>query len=219
MFAEAGAGGDEVEHLDDLGAEAAGELAGAAEGVLAGDPALLVGGCSEREVAVPEESVVGDHAVTGGEDVGEVGAHLPVDDDRSPASELGAGVGRELTVGACPDRHEHKVSREPQRIASRSLGADLEAVGVSRLQLLDRVDAGVACHVDAVLVELGADECAELGVDGWEHFRELLDLGHGDAACDERLGHLESDVSGADDHRSSDVLLFEGLHEGEGVSH
>ena len=52
--AQAGAGGDEVEDLDDLGAEAAGELAGAAEGVLAGDPALLVGGGSEREVAGAE---------------------------------------------------------------------------------------------------------------------------------------------------------------------
>ena len=56
--AQAGAGGDEVEHLDDLVAEAACELAGAAEGVLAGDPALLVGGGAEREVAGSEESVV-----------------------------------------------------------------------------------------------------------------------------------------------------------------
>ena len=59
-----------------------------------------------------EESVVGDHAVTGGEDVGKVGAHLTVDDDRSPGSELGAGVGGELAVGAYPDRHEHEVGRE-----------------------------------------------------------------------------------------------------------
>ena len=50
VVAQAGAGGDEVEHLDDLGAEAAGELAGAAEGVLAGDPSLLVRGGPEREV-------------------------------------------------------------------------------------------------------------------------------------------------------------------------
>ena len=41
-------GRDEVEDLDDLGAEAAGELSLCAERVLAGDPALLVGGGAER---------------------------------------------------------------------------------------------------------------------------------------------------------------------------
>ena len=44
VVAESGAGGDEVEDLDDLGAEAAGESGVAAEGVLAGDAALFVGG-------------------------------------------------------------------------------------------------------------------------------------------------------------------------------
>ena len=117
--AQAGARGDEVEHLDDLGAEAAGELAGTAEGVLAGDSALLVGGRSEREVAAPEESVVGDHAVTGGEHVGQVGAHVAVDDDRSLDSELGAGGGGEPAVGAHPDRDEHEIGREAERLRRR----------------------------------------------------------------------------------------------------
>ena len=71
------------------------------------------------------------------------------------------------------------------------------------LTSLDRVDAGAAGHLDRVPLELGADECAELRVDGGEHFGQLLDLGHGDATRDERLGHLEADVAGADDHRSS----------------
>ena len=44
VVAQAGTGGGVVEDLDDLGAEAAGELAVAAQGVLAGDTALLVGG-------------------------------------------------------------------------------------------------------------------------------------------------------------------------------
>jgi hypothetical protein len=42
VVAKAGARRDEVEHLDDLRAEAPGELAAAAKRVLAGDPALLV---------------------------------------------------------------------------------------------------------------------------------------------------------------------------------
>ena len=83
VIAQTRARGDEVEDLDDLGAEAAGELAGAAERVLAGDPALLVGGRAEREVAGAEEAVVGDDAVAGGEYVGQVRAHLAVD-ERSP---------------------------------------------------------------------------------------------------------------------------------------
>src|SRR6476659_6240540 len=69
VVAQAGAGGGLVEDLDDLGAEAAGELPVAAEGVLPGDPALLVGGGAERQVRLAEEPVVGDHAVPGGEDV------------------------------------------------------------------------------------------------------------------------------------------------------
>ena len=45
--------------------------------------------------------------------------------------------------------------------------------------VLDRVDVGFALHVDAVLLELGSDQGAEVGVDGWEHFEHLLDLSHG----------------------------------------
>ena len=218
--AQAGAGGDEVEDLDDLGAEAAGELAGAAEGVLAGDPALLVGGRSEREVAGAEEAVVGDHAVAGREDVGEVGAHLPVDDDRSPG--FRARLRRRPRAGCrgvprptTSTRSAGKRSGSPSGLLALTSRRSVDPGS----QLLDRVDAGVARHVDAVLVELGADECAELWVDGWQHLRELLDLGHGEAAGDERFGHLEPDVSGADDHRPSDLLLFERVHQGEGVAH
>ena len=75
-------------------------------------------------------------------------------------------------------------------------------MGRSRLEFLDRIDAGGARHLDAVTHELGVDERAEFGVDGGEHLGQLLDLGNGEAAGDERLGHLEPDVTGADDHRS-----------------
>ena len=48
--AQAGSGHGQLEDLDHLGAEGAGEGRGAAEGGLAGDPALLVGGGAERQV-------------------------------------------------------------------------------------------------------------------------------------------------------------------------
>ena len=69
VVAQPGAGGGLVEDLDDLGAEAAGELPAAAAGVLPGDAALLVGGGAERQVGLAEQPVVGDHAVAGGVDV------------------------------------------------------------------------------------------------------------------------------------------------------
>ena len=75
VVAQPGAGGGLVEDLDDLGAEAAGELAVPAGGVLPGDPALLVRGGAERQVGLAEQPVVGDHAVPGGVDAGQAGAH------------------------------------------------------------------------------------------------------------------------------------------------
>ena len=125
VVANAGACGDEVEHLDDLRAEAAGELPGAAERVLARDPALLVRGRPERQVAGAEQSVVRDDAVAGREHVGQVGAHLPVDHDRALDAELSSGRRGELSVGSHADDHEHDVGREADR---RALGAACEDV-------------------------------------------------------------------------------------------
>ena len=84
MVAQAGAGGGLVEDLDDLGAEAAGELPVPAERVLAGHPALLVRGGAERQVRLAGEPVVGDDAVPRREDVRQIGPHAPVHRDRAP---------------------------------------------------------------------------------------------------------------------------------------
>lgn len=66
---QAGAGGDEVEDLDDLGADRAGEARVAADRVLARDAALLVGGGAQRQVGDAEQPVVGHDAVAGSPDV------------------------------------------------------------------------------------------------------------------------------------------------------
>jgi len=65
VFAQPCSCRDEVEHFDDLGAEAAGVAGVAAECVLPGDASLFVGGRSERQVGDPEQSVMRDGAVTG----------------------------------------------------------------------------------------------------------------------------------------------------------
>jgi hypothetical protein len=75
VVAEPGAGGGVIEDLDDLGAEAAGELAVPAGRVLPGDPALLVRGGAERQVCLTEQPVVGDDAVAGRADARQAGAH------------------------------------------------------------------------------------------------------------------------------------------------
>ena len=93
VVAQAGAGGGLVEDLDHLGAQAAGELPVPAESVLPGDPALLVRGGAQRQVRLAEQLMMGDNAVPGGEDIGQVRPHATVDCDRALDAELGAGVG------------------------------------------------------------------------------------------------------------------------------
>ena len=57
----------------------------------------------------PSQPVVGHDAVPGGEDAVEVGAHLPVDADRSADPELGAGRRGELGVRPHADDHQDQV--------------------------------------------------------------------------------------------------------------
>ena len=68
-------------------------------------------------------------------------------------------------------------------------------------------------------VKFGVDEGAELGIDGGKDLGELLDLGDSKRAGRERLGHLEPDVAGADDHRAADLAVLEGAHQCERVAH
>jgi hypothetical protein len=70
LVAEAGTGHGQLEHLDHLGAQRAGELSIPADGGLAGDPALLVGGRAQRQVGgLVEQPVPGLDTVPGGQDV------------------------------------------------------------------------------------------------------------------------------------------------------
>ena len=77
------------------GAEAAGEAGVAAQSVLPGDAALFVRGGAQRQPGQAEQAVMGVHAVTGGEDIGQVGSHRLVDDDGAFDPEFGPGIRRE----------------------------------------------------------------------------------------------------------------------------
>jgi hypothetical protein len=107
--AQAGAGHGQLEDLGDLGAKGAGEGRGSAEGGLAGDSALLVGGAERQVGGLVEEAMVGLDAVAGGQDVGEVGAHAPVDPDGPADAGLRAGGHGQVGAGADPDHHQDEV--------------------------------------------------------------------------------------------------------------
>ena len=182
VVAQPGAGGDQVEDLHDLGAEAAGELAGPAEGVLAGDPALLVRGGAQRQVGLAEQPVVGDHAVPGGAHVRQAGAHRRRRRRSRPRRRVAAPASASRSVsGRTPTTTRTRSAsagdgcavgcRGRRRAAARSAGARLM-----------RRDGGAGEDLDAVAVELGVDEGAEFGVDGGQHLGELLDLGDREAA-------------------------------------
>ena len=91
----------------------------AAERVLACDAALLVRGGAERQVGLAEEAVVGDDAVAGGEDVGKVGAHLAVDDDRVLDVRVQRRLRGELAVGSHADDDEDDVGGIADRLGFR----------------------------------------------------------------------------------------------------
>ena len=69
------------------------------------------------------------------------------------------------------------------------------------------------------LVSWSWTQGAEFGVDGGQDLGQLFHLGDGQPAGGERVGHLQADVAGADDHRDGRCSFLQGAHEGEGVAH
>ena len=124
---------------------------------------------------------------------------------RTPSSAPAAAASS--VSGRTPTETSTTSAGKSKRLARRAVGRARPPArgGASRACLFDRVDARVALDVDAVALKFGADERAELGIDGGKHLGELLDLGDGEPAGRERLGHLEADVAGADDHRPPDA--------------
>ena len=121
-----------------------------AHGVLAGHPALLVGGGPEREVGEAHQAVVGDDAVTGGEDALEVGAHAPVDADGSADAEFGSGSAARAVSGRTPTttstRSAKAVNSAPDDSTASIWKRPADPCGARAIALHGRVGP----HVDAV---------------------------------------------------------------------
>ena len=177
VVAQSGAGGGVVEDLDDLGAEAAGELAAAAGRVLPRDPALLVRGGAERQVGLAEQPVVGDHAVAGRVDARQPRPHAPVHSDRAAGAEAGPGADGEGGFRADPGHHQDKPGVHGDRRAAGRDRLDAQRGGLAGPGAADLPYRGAGEHGHAAGFQLGADQGAELAVDGGQHLGELLELG------------------------------------------
>jgi hypothetical protein len=208
-----------VEDLHDLGAEAARELPVPAEGVFPGDPALLVRGGAERQVALAEQPVVGDHAVPGSEHIGQIGPHPTVDRDRAPGAQHGAGFGRQGCVGPHPDHDHHHVGQAGHRRAVGCGCLDLQPSGLPCRSPADPPDSSAGQDLYPIPGQFGMDQRTQPGVDGGKHLGQLLHLDDRQPADGERVGYFQADVAGADDDRAGWCGLLQGPHNGEGVAH
>ncbi len=130
VFAEPGAGGDQVEDFHDLSAHRSGEPGCPAERVLPGNATLLVRSGPERQVGDAEEAVGGGDPVASSEDMREAGAHLLVDHDRPPrpvtevlpfAPRIGRAE-RQLRIATLLEWRSPRPGRPRTSLAPRSRG-------------------------------------------------------------------------------------------------
>src|SRR5271166_6359527 len=106
MVTQPCARGDHVEDLHDLGAKAPGELAVAADRVLARHPSLFVGGGAQGKISGAEEAVMCLDTVPGRKNIRQVGAHLLIDDDRTFETEHRPGLAGKLGIWSYADDDE-----------------------------------------------------------------------------------------------------------------
>jgi hypothetical protein len=209
--AKAGAGHGQLEHLDHLGPEGAGEAPVPAHGGLAGDPTLLVGSGAQRQVGGRlEQPMPGLHTVPGGQHIRQVGPHVPVDPQRPPHPGLHPSGDSQLGVGPDPD-HDQDQLRGDGEVGLAGHG---QAGGV----VVDGLAGDVVDHLDVVAAQLLAQQPAQVNIDGGHDRRGLLDHGDRKAAGTEGLGHLQADVATPNDDRRLGAG-GQGLVKGEGVAH
>ena len=131
---------------------------------------------------------------------GSWGGHGLVDDHRAAWPGLGAGGDEQVCVRPHTDDGEHEVDIPTEKLVVRTGSVDVQR-RTSAKGARDGGDGRARVHLDGMFAELGVDECAECRVDGGENLGQHLDLGDLQSASSESFGHLEPDVSGADDQR------------------
>ena len=209
-FVEAGAGGGEVERLEDGGAHrAAIALAGggiARQHVVGDDARLAVRRSGERDQRRFARDEMGDlDRVADREDVGIGGGEIFVDLDSAGRAELEPRFARQLDFRPHPDRHHDDVGLDA--LAARQEDDDM--VG-SILEVLDLV---VEIEFDRLVAHMRVDDRRHLLVERREDMRRAFHHGGEETALMEILRDLEADVAAADHHRPARSVLGEGGHD------
>ena len=131
-------------------------------------------------------------AVTGGPDMGRVGAQVVVDDDAAGSADADAGGPRQVRVGPHAEPDDHEVGR--QRARRGGHGRDASA---GRAEAGDR---GAEPQVDARGAHRSGDAGGHVGVQHGGHRRvQPFHDRHFEAAFEQALCDFQPDVAGADD--------------------
>ena len=187
---KSGGGEAHSEDAHDGGAHDSREALAAARGIGAGHPAGLVGGGAERNINRPAgDQVAHFGAIARGVHAAQVGLHTFVGADGAGAADLHSGFGGQFHVGP-------EAGREHHHIQAHQRGARW------------RIDAHAAAQLHAVLLQLLADRGGELRVVAQQRVRRTLQHGDAQPVAAQRVGRLQPDIAGADDHRRAAVACF-----------
>ena len=169
-------------------------------------PCLFAVVPSGRKMGLPVSRCARLHAVAGGVDVGDVGAHHLVGHDAAGLAHGDAGFAGDGRIGPGAGGYQHHVRFDVAAVRrypfDRRIGVGFEA---ERQLLLEQLDA--------VAAQLVLDQLRDLRLAAREDAVAGLDHRHLGACRPERLRHLQADVAGADDCRptngpAGDELLY-----------
>ena len=196
-FGEPGAGDLQILELGDGRAQHAAEGGLTARDVGPGGPALLVGMCAKGyHDSTTGDAVVGLHAVTGGPDMRRAGAQVVVDDDAPGLAHADACGTSQCHVGAHAQPDHHQVGRNGPCRAFDSSDVPVDHGETGDCGAESQVDAGGAHRV--------RDSGGHVAIEHGAHGRvEPFDHCYVEAACEQALRDLQSDVAGADHHGAS----------------
>ena len=207
------ANNSEVEDLQALRADRASVGSVAANGVLAGDPALLVCDRAERDIGrASKQSVVRLDAVPRREYVGQVRPHLARHNNRVADAKLSARMASERAVWHCARCNNHQVGamcfvrgiayRYPRRRSPLPLYMSCRDI---------REDA------HTVAAQFFLNQKTDLCVDRWHYGFGPTEQRNIEAALRKGVCHLKPDVAAADENRGLARAFFKAPMHGEAV--